>query len=300
MQTGNSGRPRRLNANQEQEIVDSVRENPGTSVRCIARQTGNHKSTVHRVLKEHNLYPYHLQKVQTLLPQDFEKRVSFCNWLCQQNTRNVLFPSCILFSDEATFTRNGVTNLHNTHLWANENPRAVIQTHHQVHFKVNVWAGIVDDYLLGPVFLPPIMNGGSFLSFLRNMLPDLLDDLPLVIRRNIWFQMDGAPPHFARTVTDYINEVFPNRWIGRGHNAPVLWPPRSPDLNPLDFALWGVMKDFVYMVPIENEQHLRERIVEAGEQFRLKPNIFRNIRVSLIKRARTCINLEGRHFENVI
>jgi hypothetical protein len=186
-------------------------------------------------------------------------------------------------------------------VWADENPKAIIQTHHhQVNFKVNVWAGVIDDFLLGPVFLPPNLNGESFLLFLRNTLPDLLDDVPLEIRRNIWFQMDGAPPHFARAVRNHLNEVFPNRWIGRGQEAPVLWPPRSPDLNPLDFGVWGAMKDFVYMVSIQNEQHLRQRILEAGEQFRLKPNVFQNIRFSLIKRARKCINLEGRHFENVL
>jgi hypothetical protein len=33
---------------------------------------------------------------------------------------------------------------------------------------------------------------------------------------NHWFQQDGAPPHFAANVRDFLNQEYPNRWIGRG------------------------------------------------------------------------------------
>jgi hypothetical protein len=41
--------------------------------------------------------------------------------------------------------------------------------------------------------------------------------------------------HFGRVVRDHLNERFHERWIGRG--GPVSWPPRSPDLTPLEFYL---------------------------------------------------------------
>jgi hypothetical protein len=31
--------------------------------------------------------------------------------------------------------------------------------------------------------------------------------------------------------------VHANKWIGRGSNKP--WPPRSPDITPLDTFFWG-------------------------------------------------------------
>jgi len=40
------------------------------------------------------------------------------------------------------------------------------------------------------------------------------------------------------------------RWIGRG--GPIPWPPRSPDLNSLDFFFWGYLKETVY--PEQNIQ----------------------------------------------
>jgi hypothetical protein len=47
-------------------------------------------------------------------------------------------------------------------------------------------------------------------------------------------------PHFDREVTAYLNQRYENRCIGR--IGPIPWPPRSPDLTPLDFILLGLMK----------------------------------------------------------
>ena len=95
----------------------------------------------------------------------------------------------------------------------------------------------MDNFLLEPVILPGNLTGDSFLLFLQEILPALLDDLPLNLRQNLWFQLDGAPAHFAINVRNYLHQVFPNRWIGRSRDAPVPWPPRSPDLIPLDFSV---------------------------------------------------------------
>jgi len=64
-------------------------------------------------------------------------------------------------------------------------------------------------------------------------------------------------------VIDVLNEGFPDAWIGRG--GPISWPPRSPDLSPLDFFLWGYIKNIVYAEKIRNIQHLQDRITSAIE-----------------------------------
>ncbi|KDR19265.1 hypothetical protein L798_06685, partial [Zootermopsis nevadensis] len=48
---------------------------------------------------------------------------------------------------------------------------------------------------------------------------------------------DGAPPHWGLQIRAYLDRAFPGRRIGR--DDPVPWPPRSPDITPLDFFLWG-------------------------------------------------------------
>lgn len=55
----------------------------------------------------------------------------------------------------------------------------------------------------------------------------------LIDEENLFFQQDGAPPHYAMPVRNWLNERFPGKWIGR--RGAIEWPPRSPDLTPLDF-----------------------------------------------------------------
>ena len=61
--------------------------------------------------------------------------------------------------------------------------------------------------------------------------------------------MDGAPPHWGLQVRAFLNDKFPERCIGRGGEAAC--PPRSPDINPLDFFLWGYEKtEAFYGLPL--------------------------------------------------
>ena len=77
------------------------------------------------------------------------------------------------------------------------------------------------------------------------------------------FMQDGATSHFSCLVTDVLNERFHDAWIARG--GPIPWPPRSPDLCPLDIFLWGYIKNIVYAEKIRNIHHLQERITSAIE-----------------------------------
>jgi len=40
--------------------------------------------------------------------------------------------------------------------------------------------------------------------------------------------------------------------------SPNLWPPNSPDLNPVDYKIWGVMQDQVYQKKVKDVNELRE------------------------------------------
>ncbi|KAJ4441026.1 hypothetical protein ANN_10875 [Periplaneta americana] len=70
----------------------------------------------------------------------------------------------------------------------------------------------------------------------------------------------------------HLNNIFPDRWIGRG--GPVPWPSRSPDLNPLDFYLWGHLKACVYAEPIPDVQTLEQHIRAACDAIWMQPGIF--------------------------
>lgn len=268
------------------------------STRIVANQEGSSQSTVWRILHEMLLYPYHIQRVQALEERDFPLRREFCNWLEEQRVAVENFEKRILFTDEAGFTRNGIFNFHNNHVWADENPHATVQRAHQQQFSLNVWAGIIDRHLIGPVFLPQRLNGEIYRNFLQHELPPLLENLPLLLRAQMWFMHDGAPPHFSIIARDHLNNAYQNRWIGRG--GPVSWPPRSPDLNPLDFYLWGHIKQLVYSRPIPNIDVLRQRIEEGFQTIKNNPRILPRVRRNLIKRLAACREANGNNFEHFL
>lgn len=151
------------------------------------------------------MHPYHTLQVQELLPQDLPKRVEFCRWLKMKLEEDNHFLSNILWTDESTFTRAGYFNTHNDHTWATQNPRVVKVTRTQHRFKANVWAGIVNRQLIGPFIFERSLNSVTYSEFLQNELPVLLENVPLVARRRLVFQQDGAPPHSTNAVRELLN-----------------------------------------------------------------------------------------------
>jgi hypothetical protein len=135
---------------------------------------------------------------------------------------------------------------------------------------VIVWCGVIGDRLVGPFVLENNVRGDTYEVFLRNGLPRLLEDIPLMVRSQINFQHDWAPPHYSRLVRVYLHASFPNRRLGR--LVPVAWPPRSPDPTPLDYYISGHMTTLVYETKVDSRAELRARIFAVAEQIRKHPD----------------------------
>lgn len=80
----------------------------------------------------------------------------------------------------------------------------------------------------------------------------------------------------------------------------MAWPPRSPDLNPLDFFLWGHLKSSVYAIPVNTIDELRVRITDAFQQVRNNPGIFERVRGSMSRRIVACVEQNGGHIEHLL
>ena len=188
--------------NTRENIIQIVQKRPCLSTRRMASRIGVSRIQVWRILHEEDLYHYHDQRVQHLEPGDHAQRMALCNWI---KVHPGLL-SVILFSDEASFTREGVNNLRNVHTWSDDNPHETSLTNFQRRFTVNVWCGVLGNKSIGPFVFENNLTGNAYEVFLRNDLPDLLEDIPLMIRSQIYFQHDGAPPHYTLHVRDYLNE----------------------------------------------------------------------------------------------
>eukprot|EP00731_Ephydatia_muelleri_P036869 Em0342g2a len=99
-----------------------------------------------------------------------------------------------------------------------------------------------------------------------SLVQELKEDDPAL--RIQWAALqDGAPAHYLRGVRDWLNETFGTKWIGRG--GPLESPARSPDLTPMDFWLWGYLKENVYAHNPKTVDQLQ--VVIAQEMSALDP-----------------------------
>jgi hypothetical protein len=96
---------------------------------------------------------------------------------------------------------------------------------------------------------------------IANELPNLLEDVPLRERETLIFQHDGAPAYYCKRVREILDNRFPDRWIGRG--GPIVWPARSPDLNVLDYFVWGFIKASVEHRRDGTRDEVRNEILAA-------------------------------------
>ena len=83
------------------------------------------------------------------------------------------------------------------------------------------------------VFFDGTMIAQSYLAMLQEQLLPLLQQQGGV--KDLYFQQNGVPAHYAKLVRDWLDANLPNRWIGR--RGPFEWPSRSPDLSSPDFFL---------------------------------------------------------------
>ena len=105
------------------------------------------------------------------------------------------------------------------------------------------------------------------------------------------FQQDGAPPHIKHNVMEYLERVFTsNRVISRYFD--FTWPPRSPDLNPLDFWFWGYVKSRVYSdEAFRTIPQLKEKITRVIDEINME--MLKNVIESIPKRLQAVIASEG-------
>ena len=276
------------------EVLAYALAHPHSSTFEISMQCGLTRQRVWQILHAEGAHPYHVKPLQALLPQDSERRFDFCNWAMNMIENNSNFLSNILWTDEAKFQRTGLVNRHNSHYWALENPSWGDSVRHQLRWSINVWCGIWKNRLVGPVFYEGTLTGQRYLQLLQDNIPEFLEDIPLAELCTIWFQHDGAAPHKIASVQRFLQDCFGKRIIGYGGTTE--WPPRSPDLSPLDFFLWGYIKCQVYATTPTNLLDIQQRISDACNN--VTASMLMNVHEEMLSRLQMCIVTTGELFEN--
>jgi hypothetical protein len=92
-------------------------------------------------------------------------------------------------------------------------PRGIFNSHNS-HVQVNIWAGNVNDFLIGTYLLPQQLSAEIYHEFLKEKLPEMLEEILLSVRRNMWFQHGVAAAHFACQVQEHLTFTCNDHWIG--------------------------------------------------------------------------------------
>jgi hypothetical protein len=129
--------------------------------------------------------------------------------------------------------------------------------------------------------------------YIASLLPKLLQDAQSLVGNNFIFQQDGAPAHSSRKTQDWIRE----------RNAAFIdkdeWPPNSPDLNPLDFCIWGVMLQRYETVQPKPTSTAELRTVLQMIWDAIPQRIIQDAVLSVRKRLQLCIKENGGHFQHL-
>ena len=113
---------------------------------------------------------------------------------------------------------------------------------------------------------------------------------------NIQFQQDGAKCHTAKAILDVLCPVFEDRINSR--SADVLWTSRICDLTPLDYYLWGAVKDKCYANKPETIDALKDNVREAISEIQL--HTIDNVLKNWIDHLGYCMTSRSSHLNEII
>jgi len=270
-----SGRPRTArtagNVAVVEEMALSQEDKPRThrTVRQIPRESSIHRSSVHRIVKR-DLQLKCLKKsnAQELTAANKQARMTRAQQLLKKYPAPMV--NFIFFTDEKLFTVAAPTNSQNDRFYVRsgtrkkdvDENRRLLQTRSTFSKSVMVSVGVSK---LGCTAIHFIETGVKVNGeYYRNNLlgQKLLPDMRRLSRDEFFvFQQDGAPAHRARDTVAFLERETPD------FIPPTLWPPNSPDLNPVDYSVWSVLQEKVYCSKISDVDELKSRLIDEWAQF---------------------------------
>ncbi|GBO34110.1 hypothetical protein AVEN_196118-1, partial [Araneus ventricosus] len=214
-----------------------IQQNPMSSVRRIASETGLKRSSTQKILRKSlHMFPFKIQTHQAIPVRAVQQRVYFANQMLTMIDSEGFDVGCIWFTDEAHFHLNGFVNKQNWRFWGSENPYWC-EAKPLYSPKVTVWAAVCSRGIIGPFFIRETVTSERYVAILEQFVAtqQVLEDRP----RTEWFMQDGARPHRTEQVFRFLDEYFGNRVIALEYpkftGAGMDWPPYSPDLTPCDY-----------------------------------------------------------------
>jgi inhibitor of nuclear factor kappa-B kinase subunit alpha len=283
-----------------EELVCSQDSNPGThlSLRQISRETGIKTTSVHRIVHKHlRLKCFKKKRAQELTPSNKLCRLVRSKQLLRQYPQHKV--PFIWFTDEKLFTVSSPKNSQNDRLYAAVGTKKkqisasrLLQTRSTFSKSVMVSVGVSALGCTHLIFVQPgaKINGAYYRDVLLSQ--QLLPAIRGLSGDHFIFQQDSAPAHRAYETIELLKRETP------AFISPSVWPPNSPDLNPVDYKVWGVLQERVYRSRIRDVEHLKARLLEEWARF--DQRIISQAISQWRKCLQACVRANCGHFEQTI
>ncbi len=281
------------------EVVEQVRQqvedDPRQSMRGMARELGVSEGTMrHIVHNDLGMGSYVRRKGQRITPAAKKKRVARASGLLNR-LKHRDAKKTIIFSDEKWWTLSPYHNRRNDHvIWCKGDFDNAPDNLRVVGYEQRA-AGIM---FLGVVAsnglkAPPIffedekINAEVYQQVLAAHVRPWID-ANFAPGTWIW-QQDGARPHTAASTQAWLVQNEWDFWRA------AEWPPSSPDLAPLDYAVWPLLDGVACKDRAPDILTLRQRVSQAWEE--MDANFIRRSCRAFRRRLQLCINAGGAHFD---
>lgn len=269
--TKGRGPKNKLTKDQENLIIILLNSNKYWKIpNLIIEMEKQHKitiseTTMRRILKNNN-FKFRKRIIKPLLTKVHKNiRMQFCLTNYYTNWLN------IIFSDETKI----IKDQHTGKYWIGPDDTNINETfRHPI--KRNVW-GCITSGGIGTIYIfKDILTADKYTNILKDYL------LP-IYNSNYIFQQDNDPKHTALKTSLFIID---------SNIKLLLWPPNSPDLNPIE-NIWGCLKNLLEKETDLNDTNFDEKIIKCWNNIKYE-TVFNSIN-SMNCRICQVIQNEGDH-----
>ena len=284
-----------------------IRNAPNKSLRQVARETGLKRETVRRVVIQEGWRSLRRTKVPMVSAEGRKRRLERAKGLLN-DLKSAPAHRIVFFSDEKNFVLDPTFNPQNDryiHFETDsdeeknpEDPRPEYVPRSK-HPASAMFLGAVAS--TGEVS-PPIWFETGFRLGSDRYIKELKEVLIPWMRRvshahgasaaspaSFVFQQDGAPAHRARKTVQFLNDSKIPFW------TPDMWPPNSPDLNPLDYGIWSMVAQGAVDRRPPSVAALKKRVNAFWR--RMDPSKIRAVTRAFRARLERCIDKKGSFFD---
>lgn len=319
LRKGGSGRRMKFDSVTRQTVVElaitpeTSPKRGHSSQREICRQMNLSKGTVFRILKNSKLKCYKRIKCNYLTEAHKQSRQEKCLAMIDRFKEQDKWKQ-VWFSDEANFCLHPKINLQNERIYRAvelktdiNNDDLLVEVEKQqpsiMCYGAISWYGktelrFIEGYAAEQEDLPRYKKKRKTINqhvYKNEMCHLMFKDINKIMDGKEWtWQQDGAKAHTARDMISWLKDNTPD------FIQPSEWPSKSPDLNVMDFAIWGILLHKLQLQrrEVTDIESLKGVLTEAWNSISIE--ITQKTIGSWLERLRTCSLVGGDHIEHIL